>query len=101
MPYVLYEKSVRQFYCANSLDLLQFIITNLDVFVFSGFVRNESGLIRGRNIVSATVDMPYMLARFGCSFDKEVFANYFTHSQFGDFRRLFITRRIRKFGSKI
>jgi hypothetical protein len=62
MPYVLYKKSVRQFHCTNSLNLLQFIIANLDIFVFSGFVRNEPGLIRNRNIVNATVDMPCILA---------------------------------------
>jgi hypothetical protein len=73
MPYVLYEKSVRQFHCTNFLDLLQFIIANLDIFVFSGFVRNEPGLIRDRSIVSATVDMPCILARFGCSFGKKNF----------------------------
>ena len=101
MPYVLYAKSVRQFHCASSLNLLQFIITNLDMFVLSGFVRNESGLIRGRSIVGATVDMPCMLARFGCSFGKEALASYLTRSQFGDFRRLLIARRIRRFGSRI
>jgi hypothetical protein len=61
MPYVLYEKSVRQFHCASFFNFLQFIIANLDMFVFSGFVRNEPGLIRGRSIVGAIVDMPYML----------------------------------------
>jgi hypothetical protein len=80
MPYVLYAKSVRQFHCANSFDLLQFIIANLNIFVLSGFVRNEPGLIRGRNIVSATVDMPCMLARFGCSFSKKALASYLTRS---------------------
>jgi hypothetical protein len=101
MPYVLYEKSVRQFHCASSLDLLQFIIANLDMFVLSGFVRNEPGLIRGRNIVGATVDMPCMLTRFGCSFGKEALASYLTRSQFGGFRRLLIARRIRRFGDRI
>jgi hypothetical protein len=38
MSYVLYEKSVRQFHCANFFNFLQFIIVNLDVFVLSGFV---------------------------------------------------------------
>jgi hypothetical protein len=80
MPYVLYEKSVRQFHCASSLDLLQFIIANLDIFVFSGFVRNESGLIRGRNIISATIDMPCILARFGYSFSKETLTSYLTRN---------------------
>jgi hypothetical protein len=101
MPYVLYEKSVRQFHCANSLDLLQFIIANLDVFIFSGFVRNEPGLIRGRNIVGATVDMPCILARFGCSFSKKTLTNYLTRSQFGGFRKLLITRKIRRFKNRI
>jgi hypothetical protein len=91
MPYVLHAKSVRQFHCASSLDLLQFIIANLDIFVLSGFVRNEPGLIRGRNIISATVDMPCMLARFGCSFGKKALTSYLTRSQFGGFRRLLIT----------
>ena len=90
MPYVLYEKSVRQFHCASFLNLLQFIIINLNVFVFSGFVRNEPGLIRDRSIVGAIVDMPCILARFGCSFSKETLANYLTRSQFGSFRRLLI-----------
>jgi hypothetical protein len=80
MPYVLYEKSVRQFHCASSFNFLQFIITNLDIFVLSGFVRNEPGLIRGRNIISVTVDMPYILARFGCSFDKKAFTSYLTRN---------------------
>jgi hypothetical protein len=101
MPYVLYEKSVRQFHCASSLNLLQFIIANLDVFVLSGFVRNELGLIRGHNIVSATVDMLYILARFGYSFGKEAFASYLTRNQFDNFRKLLIIRRIRKFESRI
>jgi hypothetical protein len=101
MPYVLYEKSVRQFHCANSLNLLQFIIANLDMFVLSGFVRNEPDFIRDRNIIGATVDMPCILARFGCSFGKETLANYLTRSQFGSFRRLLITRRIRRFRGRI
>jgi hypothetical protein len=101
MPYVLHAKSVRQFHCASSLDLLQFIIANLDMFVFSGFVRNEPGLIRNRSIVGATVDMPCMLARFGYSFGKEALTSYLTRSQFGDFRRLLIARRIRRFGDRI
>jgi hypothetical protein len=101
MPYVLYKKSVRQFHCVSSLNLLQFIIANLDVFVLSGFVRNESGLIRGRSIVSATVDMLCMLARFGCSFGKKILTSYLTRSQFGGFRRLLIARRIRRFGDRI
>jgi hypothetical protein len=101
MPYVLYEKSVRQFHCVSSLNLLQFIIANLNMFVLSGFVRNESGLIRDRSIVSATVDMPYMLARFGCSFGKEALASYLTRNQFGGFRRLLIARKIRRFENRI
>jgi hypothetical protein len=101
MPYVLYEKSVRQFHCASSLNLLQFIITNLDIFVLSGFVRNEPGLVRGRSIVSATIDMPCMLARFDCSFSKKALTSYLTRSQFGNFRRLLITRRIRRFRGRI
>jgi hypothetical protein len=103
MPYVLYAKSVRQFYCVSFLDLLQFVIVNLDMFVLSGFVRNKSGLVRGRSIIGATVDMSCILARFGCFFGKEVFASYLTRSQFGGFRRLFIriARRIRRFGNKI
>jgi hypothetical protein len=101
MPYVLYEKSVRQFYYASFLNLLQFIIANLDIFVLSGFVRNEPGLVRGRNIISAIVDMPCMLARFGCSFSKKTLASYLTRNQFGSFRKLLIARRIRKFRNKI
>ena len=101
MPYVLNPQSVWQFHCAYPLDLLQFIIANLDVFVLSGFVRNEPGLVRGRSIISATIDMPCMLARFGCSFGKEALASYLTRSQFGSFRRLLIARRIRRFGGRI
>jgi hypothetical protein len=101
MPYVLYEKSVRQFYCASSLNLLQFIIANLNIFVLSGFVRNEPGLIRDCNIVSATINMLCMLARFGCSFNKKVLASYLTRSQFDNFRKLLITRRIRRFKNRI
>jgi hypothetical protein len=101
MPYVLYEKSVRQFHCASFLNLLQFIIANLNIFVLSGFVRNESGLIRDRNIINATVDMLCMLARFGYSFGKKALANYLTRSQFGNFRRLLIARKIRRFKGRI
>jgi hypothetical protein len=101
MPYVLYEKSVRQFHCVSSLNLLQFIIANLNVFVLSGFVRNEPGLIRGRNIISATVDMSCILARFGYFFGKKALASYLTRNQFDSFRRLLITRRIRRFGGRI
>ena len=102
MPYVLYAQSVWQFHCASSLDLLQFVIANLDMFVLSGFVRDEPGLVGGRSIVGATVDMPCMLARFGCSFGIEALASYLTRSQFGRFRRLRIriARRIR-FGGRI
>src|SRR5260370_38648426 len=102
MPYVLYAQSVWQFHCASSLDFLQFLIAYLNVFVLSGFVRDESGLVGGRSIVSATVDMPCMLARFGCSFSKEALASYLTRSQFGGFRRrIRIARRIRGFGGRI
>jgi hypothetical protein len=80
MPYVLYEKSVWQFYYTSSLNLLQFVIANLNIFVFSGFVRNEPGLIRGRNIIGATVDMPYMLARFGYFFNKKALTSYLTRN---------------------
>jgi hypothetical protein len=69
---------------------LQFIITNLNIFVFSGFVRNELSFIRDRNIISVTIDMPCMLARFDYSFNKNFFTNYLTRSQFGGFRKLFI-----------
>ena len=101
MPYVLYAQSVWQFYCVSSFNLLQFLIAYLNMFVLSGFVRDEPGFVRGRNIISATVDMPYMLARFGCSFGKEAFVSYLTRSQFGGFRRLRTARKIRKFGDRI
>jgi hypothetical protein len=101
MPYVLYAKSVGQFHYASSLDLLQFVIANLDMFVLSGFVRNEPGFIGDDNVVGATIDMPYILARFGYSFGKKALASYLTRSQFGGFRRLLIARRIRRFGGKI
>jgi hypothetical protein len=102
MPYVLYAQSVWQFYCANFLNLLQFIIINLNIFVLSGFVRNESGFVGGGNIISATIDMPYILARFGYSFGKKALASYLTRSQLGGFRRrIRITRKIRKFGDRI
>jgi hypothetical protein len=90
MPYVLYEKSVWQFHCASFFDLLQFVIANLNMFVLSGFVRNEPGLVRGRSIIGATVDMLCKLARFGCFFGKEALASYLTRSQFGGFRKLLI-----------
>ena len=101
MPYVLYAQSVWQFHCANSFDLLQFLIIYLNMFVLSGFVRDELGFIKGCSIVGATVDMLCMLARFGCSFSIEALASYLTRSQFGNFRRLRTARRIRRFGGRI
>jgi hypothetical protein len=101
MPYVLYAKSVRQFHCASSLNLLQFVIANLNIFVLSGFVRNEPGFVGDGNVISAIIDMPCILARFGYSFGKEALASYLTRNQFGNFRRLLITRRIRRFRNRI
>jgi hypothetical protein len=101
MPYVLYAKSVWQFHYASFLNLLQFVIASLNMLVFSGFVRNEPGFVGGDSVVGATIDMPYMLARFGYSFGKEALASYLTRNQFGGFRRLRIARRVRRFGGKI
>jgi hypothetical protein len=103
MPYVLHTESVWQFHCADFLDLLQLLAACLNIFILSGFVRDEPGLIRGGSVSGATIDMPGMLARFDCSFGEEALASYITHSQFGLFRRLRIriARRIRRFGGRI
>jgi hypothetical protein len=82
--------------------LLHASILVVDLRIVTGFVRNDLGLIRGHSIVGATIDMPCILARFGYFFGKEAFASYLTRNQFGGFRRrIRITRRIRKFGSRI
>ena len=87
MPYVLNPQSVWQFYCAYPLDLLQFLIADLNMFILFRFVRDESGLIRGSSVIGATVDMPVMLARFGHRFNKIVFIYCTVRSQFYRRRR--------------
>ena len=52
------------------------------MFILFRFVRNELGLIRDSNIISATVDMPVILARFGYYFGKVTFVHYTVRSQF-------------------
>jgi hypothetical protein len=87
MPYVLNPQSVWQFHYAYSFDLLQFLITDLNMFILFRFVRDEPGLIRDSYVSSATVDMPVMLARFGHYFNKIVLVHYTVRSQFYRRRR--------------
>ena len=101
MPYVLNPQSVWQFHYTYPFDLLQFLIADLNMFILFRFVRDEPGLIRGNNVSGATVDMPAVLARFGHCFGKVVFVHCTVRSQFCRFRRLFIARRIRRFGGRI
>jgi hypothetical protein len=101
MPYVLNPQSVWQFYYAYPLDLLQFLIADLNMFILFRFVRDESGFIRDSSVTGVTVDMLVMLARFGHYFSKVIFIHCTVRSQFCRFRRLLIARKIRKFGSKI
>jgi hypothetical protein len=76
MPYVLNSQSVWQFYYAYPLNLLQFFIADLNIFILFQFVRDESGLIRDNNISDAIIDMPAILARFGYCFSKVIFIHY-------------------------
>jgi hypothetical protein len=101
MPYVLNPQSVWQFYYAYLLNLLQFLIADLNIFILFRFVRDEPGFIRGNSITGATVDMPVMLARFGHCFGKVALVYYTVRSQFCRFRKLLIARRIRRFGSRV
>jgi hypothetical protein len=87
MPYVLNSQSVWQFHCAYSLNLLQFLIADLNIFILFRFVRDEPGLIRDNNVSSATIDMPTMLARFGHCFDKVALVHCTIRSQFCRRRR--------------
>jgi hypothetical protein len=87
MPYVLNPQFVWQFYCAYPLDLLQFLIADLNIFILFRFVRDEPGLIRDNNITGATVDMPAVLARFGYYFNKVALIHYIIRSQFCRRRR--------------
>ena len=101
MPYVLNPQSVWQFHCAYPLDLLQFLIADLNMFILFRFVRDEPGLVRDSNVTGATVDMPVILARFGHCFGKVALIHCTVRSQFCRFRRLLIARRIRRFGGRI
>jgi hypothetical protein len=87
MPYVLNPQSVWQFHCAYPLDLLQFFITDLNIFILFRFVRDEPGLIRDSNVTGATVDMPAVLTRFGHCFGKITFVHCTVRSQFCRRRR--------------
>jgi hypothetical protein len=82
MPYVLNPQSVWQFYCAYFLDLLQFLIADLNIFILFRFVRDEPGLIRNNNVSDVIVDMPAILARFGHRFNKVVLVHCTIRSQF-------------------
>jgi hypothetical protein len=73
MPYVLNSQSVWQFYYTYFLNLLQFLIANLNMFILFRFVRDELGLIRDNSVTGATVDMLAVLARFGHCFNKIIF----------------------------
>jgi hypothetical protein len=95
MPYVLNPQSVWQFHCAYSLNLLQFLIAYLNIFILFRFVRDEPGLIRGNNVNGATVDMPAILARFDHYFGKVTLIHYTVRSQFCRRRYLWF-RIIRK-----
>ena len=95
MPYVLNPQSVWQFHCAYPLDLLQFLIADLNMFILFRFVRDEPGLIRDNNVTNATVDMPAVLARFGHCFGKVIFIHYTVRSQF--YRRRLWLRIIRRY----
>ena len=96
MPYVLNPQSIWQFYCAYPLNLLQFLIADLNIFIFFRFVRDELGLIRGSNVTDVTVDMSVVLARFGHYFGKVVFVHCIVRSQFC--RRRGCLRIIRRCG---
>jgi hypothetical protein len=97
MPYVLNSQSVWQFHCAYLFNLLQFLITDLNMFILFRFVRDEPGLIRGNNVTGATVDMLTVLARFGHYFGKITFIHCTVRSQFcrrrRDYQWLRIIRR--------
>jgi hypothetical protein len=80
MPYVFHAESVWQFHCADFFNLLQLLAACLNIFILSGFIRDEPGLIRGGNIGGATIDMSGMLARFDCFFGEEALASYITYS---------------------
>jgi hypothetical protein len=87
MPYVLNPQSVWQFHCAYPLDLLQFLIADLNMFILFRFVRDKLDLIRDNSVTGATVDMPAILARFGHYFGKVAFIHYTVRSQFCRRRR--------------
>jgi hypothetical protein len=87
MPYVLNSQSVWQFYCAYPLNFLQFLITDLNIFILFRFVRDEPGFIRDNNVTGATVDMPAILARFGHYFGKITLIHSIVRSQFCRRRR--------------
>jgi hypothetical protein len=56
------------FHYACSLDSLQLLIANLNMFILFRFVRDEPGLTRGSSVAGATVDVPGMLALLDCCF---------------------------------
>jgi hypothetical protein len=87
MPHVLNPQSVWQFHCAYPLNLLQFLIADLNVFILFRFVRDEPGLIRDNCVSGATVDMSAMLARFGHCFSKIALVYCTVRSQFCRRRR--------------
>jgi hypothetical protein len=87
MSYVLNPQSVWQFYCTYPLNLLQFLIADLNIFILFRFVRDEPGLIRDNSVSGATVDMLTMLARFDHCFNKVIFVHYTVRSQFYRRRR--------------
>ena len=87
MPYVLNPQSIWQFYCAYPLNLLQFLIADLNIFIFFRFVRDELGLIRDSNVTGATVDIPAILARFGHCFGKVALVHCTVRNQFYRRRR--------------
>jgi hypothetical protein len=97
IPYILNPQSVWQFHCAYSLDFLQFLIADFNMFILFRFVRDESGLIRGNNVSGATVDMLAVLARFGHCFGKVALAHCTVRSQFCRRRCLWL-RIIRRCG---
>jgi hypothetical protein len=87
MPHVLNPQSVWQFHCVYPFNLLQFLIADLNVFIFFRFVRDEPGLIRDSCVSNATVDMPVILTRFGYYFGKVAFIYCTVRNQFCRRRR--------------
>ena len=86
MPYVLYAESVWQFHCADSLDLLQLLAACLNIFILSGFVRDEPGLIRSNNVGGVVIDMLGQSTRFDYFFSEVALTSCITRNQFNDIR---------------